>query len=216
MAMLEPGDILIDCTGSKSLLRDHWRPGRDAAAGREHVQYPARIRARHHLPVRPGVRLQRVLQVLQEHREPALQVHSGGPPHVLRRQHQPRDGHRQHHRRGLRGDAVDDSTASGFAATSPASPESMDRFIDKIKQETARRDSRRPGDHPDTARSVPGSQCDQPAVARGGTGDHPFARSPVFLVGDSAIGLAVLPVDFAGLRVCDVPRGTHRAARPVA
>ena len=25
--MLEPGDILIDCTGSKSLLRDHLAPG---------------------------------------------------------------------------------------------------------------------------------------------------------------------------------------------
>ena len=29
MAMLEPGDILIDCTGSKSLLRDHLVPGSD-------------------------------------------------------------------------------------------------------------------------------------------------------------------------------------------
>ena len=27
MAMLEPGDILVDCTGSKSLLRDHLVPG---------------------------------------------------------------------------------------------------------------------------------------------------------------------------------------------
>ena len=27
MAMLEPGDILIDCTGSKSLLRDHLAAG---------------------------------------------------------------------------------------------------------------------------------------------------------------------------------------------
>ena len=38
--------------------------------GREHAQHPARIRARHHLSVRPAVRLQRVLQVLQERREP--------------------------------------------------------------------------------------------------------------------------------------------------
>ncbi len=75
------------------LRRGGWR--------REHAQHPARIRARHHLPVRPDIRLQRVLQVLQEHRERALQVHSDGPPHVLRRQRQPRDGHRQHHRRGL-------------------------------------------------------------------------------------------------------------------
>src|SRR5438094_104806 len=27
IAMLEPGDVLIDCTGSKSLLRDHLVPG---------------------------------------------------------------------------------------------------------------------------------------------------------------------------------------------
>ena len=102
MAMLEPGDILIDCTGQQvaasrspgaRLRRGGWR--------REHAQHPARIRARHHLPVRPDIRLQRVLQVLQEHRERALQVHSNGPPHALRWQHQPRDGHRQHHRRGL-------------------------------------------------------------------------------------------------------------------
>ena len=28
-AMLEPGDILVDCTGSRSLLRDHLVPGSD-------------------------------------------------------------------------------------------------------------------------------------------------------------------------------------------
>ena len=33
---------------------------------REHAQHPARVRARDHVPVRPVVRLQRVLQVLQE------------------------------------------------------------------------------------------------------------------------------------------------------
>ena len=78
MAMLEPGDILIDCTGSKSLLRDHLIAGADGGRGREHAQDPARVRARHHVPVRPAVRLQRVLQVLQEHRERALQVHPDG------------------------------------------------------------------------------------------------------------------------------------------
>ena len=107
MAMLEPGDVLIDCTGSRSLLRDHLVPGSAEVDGRrEHAQDPARIRPRHHVPVRPAVRLQRALQVLQEHRERAVQVHSHGPPHALRRQRQPRHGHRQHQRRGLRGDAL--------------------------------------------------------------------------------------------------------------
>jgi hypothetical protein len=34
MAMLEPEDILIDCTGSNSLLRDHLTPGWDGLNGR--------------------------------------------------------------------------------------------------------------------------------------------------------------------------------------
>jgi len=33
MAMLEPGDVLIDCTGSKSLLRDQLVPGSGATDG---------------------------------------------------------------------------------------------------------------------------------------------------------------------------------------
>ena len=122
MAMLEPGDILIDCTGSKSLLRDHLMPGAGRAGRRrEHAQDPARVRARHHVPLRPDVRLQRVLQVLQERREPRVQVHPDGAAHALRRRRQPRHGHRQHQRRGLRGDAVARSTASGCATTSRAS-----------------------------------------------------------------------------------------------
>src|SRR4029077_4099857 len=33
MAMAEPGDILVDCTGRQSLLRDHLTPGAEAADG---------------------------------------------------------------------------------------------------------------------------------------------------------------------------------------
>jgi 2-polyprenyl-6-methoxyphenol hydroxylase-like FAD-dependent oxidoreductase len=33
MAMLEPGDVLIDCTGSKSVLRDHLAPGSGGVDG---------------------------------------------------------------------------------------------------------------------------------------------------------------------------------------
>ena len=52
MAMLQPGDVLIDCTGTKSLLRDHAGARRRGGGWRgEYVQAPARIRARHHLPV---------------------------------------------------------------------------------------------------------------------------------------------------------------------
>ena len=71
MGMLEPGDILVDCTGSRSLLRDHLEPYSGAAVeGANTAQLPARIRDRRHLPVRRPLRLQRDLQVLQERREP--------------------------------------------------------------------------------------------------------------------------------------------------
>src|SRR5437763_542123 len=33
IAMLDPGDLLIDCTGAKSLLRDHLVPGSDQMDG---------------------------------------------------------------------------------------------------------------------------------------------------------------------------------------
>ncbi len=102
MAMLEPGDILIDCTGSQ--LAASRSPGTHLQPSRwshEHAEDTARVRARHHLPLRPDLRLQRALQVLQKPRQRALQVHSHGPSHTPRRHGQPRLRHRQHHGRGL-------------------------------------------------------------------------------------------------------------------
>ena len=92
MAMLEPGDVLIDSTGSRSLLRDHLVPGE--------------VEDTNTVNVRLEYALVITFQVLQEHREPELQVHSDGASDALRRQRQPCHGHRQHQRRGLRGDAV--------------------------------------------------------------------------------------------------------------
>ena len=70
----------------------------------------------------------------------------------------------------------------------PDVAQSMDRFIDKIKQET----------HGEIVGDLEiiripldlyrARNATSRRVARDGTGDHPFARSPVFLVGDSAIG----------------------------
>ena len=117
IAMLEPGDMLIDSTGSKSLLRDHLVPGADGGRGREHAQHPARVRARDHVPVRAGLRLQRVLQVLQERRERPVQVHPGGPSHLLRRQRHPRDRASSRSRPRTTRRCRHDSTGSGCAAT---------------------------------------------------------------------------------------------------
>ena len=163
MAMLEPGDILIDCTGSRSLLRDHLVPG--AGDGRRRANTlndPARVRARHHVPVRPAVRLQRVLQVLQEPREPAVQVHPDGAPHALRRQRQPRHGHRQHLRRRVRGDA--DPVRRPVAARQLPRGRGVDGPVHRQDQGgDAGRDPRRARDRADPPRPLPGAQCDEPA-----------------------------------------------------
>jgi hypothetical protein len=68
-AMLEPGDILIDCTGSKSLLRDYCSPARVRIAAANTFQ----IRLEYALVVTflygQPYDCQRVLQVLQERRQ---------------------------------------------------------------------------------------------------------------------------------------------------
>ena len=134
---------------------------------REHAQDPPRVRARHHVPVRAGVRLQRALQVLQERRERAVQVHPHGAPHALRRQRQPRVGDREHHRRGLRGDAA--AVRRPLVARQPPGRRAVDGSLHRQDQAgDERRDHRRPRDRPDPARSLPGAQRDQPAVVRRG------------------------------------------------
>ena len=73
-SMIEPGDVLVDCTGSNSLLETTWRraPATGWRSRAQHSGDPAGVRAGDHLPVQPDLRMQRVLQVLQERREPAL------------------------------------------------------------------------------------------------------------------------------------------------
>ena len=55
VAMLEPGDVLIDCTGCASLLRNHLVPGRRRGWRYEHAQHPARVRPRDHVSLRPVI-----------------------------------------------------------------------------------------------------------------------------------------------------------------
>jgi flavin-dependent dehydrogenase len=51
MAMLDPGDMLIDCTGSKSVLRDHLVPGFDKLDGAANTYIINRGRSRDHVPL---------------------------------------------------------------------------------------------------------------------------------------------------------------------
>ena len=110
------------------------------------------------------VRLRRVLQVLQEPGQPALQVHPRGPPDVY-------DGDVTHvtgfvtisprsSRRCRRS-----STGRGCASTSPGLPTSMDRFIDRMREESHGELVGDLDDHPDPARPVSRPQRHEPAVA---------------------------------------------------
>ena len=102
MAMLEPGDILIDCTGSKSLLRDHLTPGSDGVNGGSNT---LNVRLEYALVITflygQKYDCNEYCKYYKNERERAVQVHSDGPAHALRRQRQSRDGHRQHQCRGL-------------------------------------------------------------------------------------------------------------------
>ena len=77
---------------------------------------------------------------------------------------------------------------SGCASNFPNVAQSMDRFIDKIKQET---NGELIGDL-QIIRIPLNLYRARNATSRrwvtAGPGDHPFATTPVFLLGDSAIG----------------------------
>jgi hypothetical protein len=51
MTMLRARDVLVDCTGTNSLLRCAGARHRSGGGRGEHLQAPARVRARRHLPV---------------------------------------------------------------------------------------------------------------------------------------------------------------------
>jgi 2-polyprenyl-6-methoxyphenol hydroxylase-like FAD-dependent oxidoreductase len=188
MAMLEPGDILIDCTGSNSLLRDHLTPdpgGGDGAANTLSIRleyalvitflYGRTYACNEYCKYYKNAGNERYKFIPAVHRT----YYDGSISHVT---------------------GIVNITAADYAAMPsqfdgrwlrgnfPGVAQSMDRFIDKIKQETQ-------GDilgdleiiriplNLYRARNATNRQW-----RTAGRGDHPFARSPVFLVGDSAIG----------------------------
>ena len=190
MAMLEPGDILIDCTGSKSLLRDQLVPGAGAADGSDGAN-TFKIRLEYALVItflygqaydcNEYCKYFKNIDNAQYKFIPAVNrtYYDGSITHVT----------------GIVNISAEDyermpSRFDGDVASRQLpSRRRVDGPLHRQDQGgNQRRDRRGPGDHPDTARSVPGSQCDQSRVAPDGRDDHPFTRSPVFLVGDSAMG----------------------------
>jgi hypothetical protein len=188
MAMLEPGDILIDCTGSNSLLRDHLTTGAgEADRGANTLK----------------IRLEYALVITFLYGQPydcneycKYYKNAGNAQYkfipMVHRTHY--DGSVSHVT-GIVNISAEDFEAmpSRFdgdllRSDFPSVAQSMDRFIGKIKEETH---GEILGDLEIVripldlyrARNATSRQW----LAAGQT-DHPFATSSVFLAGDSAIG----------------------------
>ncbi len=212
--MLEPGDTLVDATGARSLLRDLLLPGdepvmRDRNTLRYRLEYALVVTFLY----RPALRLQRMVQVLQESREHRLQVHPGRPPHVLRRIRQPRDRNRQHHPRRVRRNA---SVVRRRLAARPVSGRrAVDRPVHRQGQGgDARQGRRRLRDRADPAGRLRRTQRDQPPMA-GVRPRPPTDAAPGLPARGRGARVALLPIRLAGRGVRVLPGRAHRQPESV-
>ena len=210
MALLEPGDVLIDCTGSNSLLRDRLVPGSGAADGYANT---FKIQLEYALVItflysacdcNEYCKCHKNIQNARYKFIPAVNrtYYDGSISHVT----------------GIVNITAEDyermpSRFDGHWLRSnfPHVAQSMDRFIAKVKQET---NGELVGDLEIVRIPLDlRARSDQPAVAPSRDGRPPI-RSLVGVprrrFGD---GLSVLPVDFARFRVRDVPGEAPRAGR---
>jgi 2-polyprenyl-6-methoxyphenol hydroxylase-like FAD-dependent oxidoreductase len=187
-AMLEPGDILVDCTGSRSLLRDHLAPGSDETDSGTNT---LNLRLEYALVITFLYSHMYECNEYCKYYKNVENAHYKFIPSVHRTYH---DGNVSH----VTG--IVSITDEEFAAMPsqfdgewlrgnfPSVAASMDRFIDKIKQETA---GEIVGDL-NVIRIPLDLYRARNATSRQwrkvGPFYHPFANSPVFLLGDSAIG----------------------------
>jgi 2-polyprenyl-6-methoxyphenol hydroxylase-like FAD-dependent oxidoreductase len=188
LAMLEPGDILIDCTGARSLLRDHLVPGSEEMDGAANTLL---------------IRLEYALVITflygqtYDCNEYCKYYKNIENPHykfipMVHRTHY--DGSVSHVTGIVNISAGEfDAMPSRFDGqwlrnNFPSVAQSMDRFIDKIKEETQ---GELLGDL-EIVRIPLDLYRARSATSRqwltAGPADHPLATSPVFLAGDSAIG----------------------------
>lgn len=188
MAMLEPGDILVDCTGSRSLLRDRLAlVSTDVSEGANTL----------------AIRLEYALVITFLYGQPydcneycKYYKNAGNAqykfiPAVHRTYY---DGSVSHVT-GIVNISAEEYEAmpprfdgDWLRENAPGVAESMDRFIDKIRDET---DGEILGDL-EIVRIPLDLYRARNATSRrwlsDGSAGHPFATSPVFLAGDSAIG----------------------------
>ena len=187
VTMLTPGDILIDCTGTRSLLRDHLVPGAGEVDGANTLRirleyalviaflYGQKYDCNEYCKYNKNIENPRYKFIPMVHRT----HYDGSVSHVT---------------------GIVNITAEEYEAMPPRfdgqwlrdnfpdAAQSMDRFIDKIKEETQ---GEILGDLEIVripldlyrARNATSRQW-RTAIHS----DHPFVSSPVFLAGDSAIG----------------------------
>ena len=187
MAILEPGDILIDCTGSRSLLRDHLVPG---SSGTDESANTLNIRIEYALVV---TFLYGQVYACNEYCKYYKNIENALYKFIPAVHRTYYDGSITH----VTG--IVKISAEEYAAMPtrfdgpwlrgnfPSVAESMDRFIEQIKMETngeliGNLEIIRIPLNLYRARNATNRQW------RNVASDHPFANSPVFLVGDSAIG----------------------------
>ena len=187
IGMIEPGDVLVDCTGTRSVLRDHLVPGGDGAENANTLNirleyalvitflYGENYECNEYCKYYKNEGNERYKFIPAVHRT----HYDGGITHVT---------------------GIVKISAEEFEAMPPRFdgawlrdnfPEvasSMDRFIDKIKQET---NGEIVGDL-EIVRIPLNLYRARNATSRrwlrDDGADHPFAFSPVYLAGDSAIG----------------------------
>ncbi len=188
IAMLEPGDVLIDCTGSNSLLRDHLTPGAGETDGGANT---LKIRLEYALVITFLYGRSYDCNEYCKYYKNAENAQYKFIPMVHRTHY---DGSVSHVTGVVNISAEDFETMPSrfdgelLRSDFPSVAQSMDRFIDKIKEETH---GEILGDLEIVripldlyrARNATNRQW-----LTAGPRDHPFATSPVFLAGDSAIG----------------------------
>jgi 2-polyprenyl-6-methoxyphenol hydroxylase-like FAD-dependent oxidoreductase len=188
ISMLEPGDVLIDCTGTRSLLRDHLAPTFGEV---EPEANTLNFLFEHALVITFLYSQNYECNEYCKYYKNAENQHYKFIPMVHRVSY---DGNVSH----VTG--IVTITPEEFAAMPnkfdgewlranfPNVAESMDRFIDKIKAET----------HGELVGDLEiiriplnlyrARDATNRRWGKAGPRDHPFATTPVFLAGDSAIG----------------------------
>ena len=188
VAMLEPGDVLIDSTGSRSVLRDRLVPGSGEAdeganTVKVRLEYALVITFLYGQPYDCNEQCKYYKNIENPQYKFIPMVHrthyDGSVSHVT----------------GIVNISAEEYEAmpsrfdgDWLRSNFPRVAESMDRFIDKIKDET---NGELLGDL-EVVRIPLDLYRARNATNRrwltAGPADHPFSNSPVFLAGDSAIG----------------------------